>query len=139
MARPGRTPPPRSDGFYVPGANPDRDNSGNPADPPDAVNRHIAGSPATAQADTDVVTAADYPTMWARLKITHDSMHGFVAMGGAYISFRDPFVFFLHSNVDRLYAMWQTAVGHPERRFQEREPDVRKRFLLPFAPSDSVG
>lgn len=105
----------RSDGFYVPGANPDRDNSGNPADPPDAVNRHIAGSPATAQADTDVVTAADYPTMWARVKITHDSMHGFVAMGGAHTSFRDPFVFFLHSNVDRLFAMWQTAVGHPER------------------------
>jgi hypothetical protein len=105
----------RNDGFYVPGANPDRDNSGNPADPPDAVNRSIAGSPATAQDDNDVLAAPDYPAMWARLKITHDAMHGFVAMGGAHISFRDPFVFFLHSNVDRLYAMWQTAVGHPER------------------------
>jgi hypothetical protein len=109
------TAPWRSDGFYVPGANPDRDNSGNPADPPDAVNRHISGSPATAQADADVLAAPDYPTMWARLKVTHDAMHGFVAMGGAHISFRDPFVFFLHSNVDRLYAMWQTQVGHPER------------------------
>lgn len=105
----------RNDGFYVPGANPDRDNSGNPADPPDAVNRFIAGAPATAQDDNDILTAPDYPTMWARLKIVHDAMHGFVAMGGAHISFRDPFVFFLHSNVDRLYAMWQTAVGHPER------------------------
>ena len=105
----------RSDGFYVPGANPDRDNSGNPADPPDAVNRFIDGSPATAQDDIDVLNAPDYPTMWALLKNTHDAMHGFVAMGGAHISFRDPFVFFLHSNVDRLYAMWQTAVGHPER------------------------
>lgn len=105
----------RSDGFYVPGANPDRDNSGNPADPPDTVSRSINGSPASAQADTDVVNAPDYPIMWARLKITHDAMHGFVTMGGAHISFRDPFVFFLHSNVDRLYAMWQTAVGHPER------------------------
>ena len=42
-------------------------------------------------------------------------MHGFVNMGGQHISFRDPFVFLLHSNVDRLFAMWQTAHGHPER------------------------
>jgi hypothetical protein len=31
------------------------------------------------------------------------------------MSFRDPVVFLLHSNVDRLWAMWQTQVGHPER------------------------
>ena len=42
-------------------------------------------------------------------------MHGFVAMGGQHISFRDPFVFLLHSNVDRLFAMWQTRPGHPDR------------------------
>jgi Common central domain of tyrosinase/von Willebrand factor type A domain len=105
----------RSDGFYVPGASPDRDSSGNPADPPDTVSRFVDGSPASASDDNGVVTAGDYPTMWARLKIVHDAMHGFVAMGGAHISFRDPFVFLLHSNVDRLFAMWQTAPGHPER------------------------
>src|SRR5712692_2767398 len=38
----------RTDGFYVPTASPDRDSSGNPADPPKAVNRFVAGSPATA-------------------------------------------------------------------------------------------
>ncbi len=109
------TAPWRNDGFYVPGASPDRDSSSNPADPPDTVSRHVAGSPASVTEDNDIISAPDYPTMWARLKIVHDAMHGFVAMGGTHISFRDPFVFLLHSNVDRLFAMWQTAPGHPER------------------------
>jgi hypothetical protein len=49
------------------------------------------------------------------LETVHNAMHGFVNMGGAHISFRDPFVFLLHSNVDRLFAAWQTQSGHPER------------------------
>lgn len=104
-----------SDGLYVPDASPDRDTSSNPADPPKTVTRFIAGSPASASSDAGVVNAPDYPTMWVRLRSIHDAMHGFVSMGGAHVSFRDPFVYFLHSNVDRLFAMWQTAVGHPER------------------------
>ena len=36
-------------------------------------------------------------------------------MGDPHTSFRDPFVFLLHSNVDRLFAKWQTSNGHPER------------------------
>ena len=32
-----------------------------------------------------------------------------------HIAFRDPWVFLLHSNVDRLYAKWQTDPNHPER------------------------
>lgn len=105
----------RGDGFYVPGANPDRDSSGNPADPPDTVSRFVDGSPASVAGDNDIIGAPDYPTMWDLLRTVHNAMHGFVAMGGQHISFRDPFVFLLHSNVDRLFAMWQTAVGHPER------------------------
>jgi hypothetical protein len=105
----------RSDGFYVPGASPDRDDSGNPADPPDTVVRFVDGSPATVTDDNDIIDALDYPTMWQRLRVVHNDMHGFVAMGGQHVSFRDPFVYLLHSNVDRLYAMWQTAPGHPER------------------------
>ena len=42
-------------------------------------------------------------------------MHGFVNMGDRHISFRDPFVFLLHSNVDRLFARWQTNPDYPER------------------------
>lgn len=104
-----------SAGYYVPGASPDRDTSGNPADPPIVVNRSVSGSPASASDDDDVVDAPDFPTMRGLLETIHDAMHGFVKMGGQHISFRDPFVFLLHSNVDRLYAKWQTQAGHPER------------------------
>ena len=106
----------RNDGFYLPTASPDRDSAGGTAaDPPLTVNRHVDGSPATQAGDDGILNALDYPTMWPLMKIVHDAMHGFVAMGGAHISFRDPFVFLLHSNVDRLFAMWQTAPGHLDR------------------------
>ena len=42
-------------------------------------------------------------------------MHGFIAMGPQHRTFEDPFVFLLHSNVDRLFARWQTDPQHPER------------------------
>ena len=45
------------------------------------------------------------------LEIIHNAVHGFVNMGGAHVSFRDPFVFLLPSNVDRVYAVWQTQAG----------------------------
>lgn len=104
-----------SAGYYVPGASLHRDATGNPADPPDSVVRSVSGSPASIGSDNGVVNAADYPTMRNLLEPIHDSMHGFVNMGGQHISFRDPFVFLLHSNVDRLFAKWQTQAGHPER------------------------
>jgi hypothetical protein len=116
-------------GFYAPHADPFRsDNSfdpnNNPADPPQLVRRAIAGSPVDPRRDEAVVEADDYPTMsgqeqadgsFSGLSGIHDEMHGFVNMGGSHISFRDPFVFLLHSNVDRLFALWQTQPGHPER------------------------
>lgn len=105
----------RSAGYYVPGASLVRDSSGNPADPPDTVYRYVAGSPASSQGDDDIRTALDFPTMRVLMETVHDAMHGFVAMGGRHISFRDPFVFLLHSNVDRLFALWQTQPGNPGR------------------------
>lgn len=102
-------------GYYVPGATPHRDASGNPADPPRTVVRHVDGAPTAPGNDTNVVNAANYPTMRGLLEDIHNAMHGFVNMGGAHISFRDPFVFLLHSNVDRLFARWQTDPAHRER------------------------
>jgi hypothetical protein len=93
--------------YYVPGATPHRDATGNPADPPRTVERNVAGSPATVTEDRAVVVAANYSTMRGQLELIHNRMHGFVNMGGAHISFRDPFVFLLHSNVDCLFALWQ--------------------------------
>ncbi len=64
-----------------------------------------------------IIAADDYQTMagqplpdgihFSALEGIHDRMHGFVNMGNQHISFRDPFVFLLHSNVDRLFALWQ--------------------------------
>jgi hypothetical protein len=75
--------------------------------------------PATLAQDAAVLAAGDYAQMRLVLERIHNDMHGFVNMGGAHISFRDPFVFLLHSNVDRLFARWQTDPDHPERL----EPD----------------
>jgi hypothetical protein len=98
-----------SAGYYVPGATPHRDATGNPADPPRAVNRFVAGSPASATQDQAIVAAGDYVTMRNLLEAVDNAMHGFVFMGGTHISFRDPFVFLLHSNVDRLFALCRSS------------------------------
>jgi len=47
----------------------------------------------------------------------HGAAHGYIGgnLGDPHLSFRDPFVFLLHSNIDRLCAMWQRQPGHPER------------------------
>ncbi|HEX6714695.1 MAG TPA: tyrosinase family protein [Thermoleophilaceae bacterium] len=103
-----------SAGYYVPGAALARDSTGNPADPPAVVNRHVSGSPASATEDAGLIGENDFAGMRVRLENVHNAMHGFVSMGGQHISFRDPFVFLLHSNVDRLFAMWQTQPAHPE-------------------------
>jgi hypothetical protein len=105
----------RNDGFYLPGANPDRITSGNPADPPSTVTRFVSGSPITAQTENDILNTLDFADMRLLMESAHNAMHGFVNMGGAHISFRDPFVFLLHSGQDRIYARWQTDPTHPER------------------------
>jgi len=104
-----------SAGYYVPGASPHRDATSNPADPPRTVVRFVSGSPASVAGDNAVLNAGDYATMRGLLESVHNAMHGFVNMGSAHVSFRDPFVFLLHSNVDRLLARWQTDPAHPER------------------------
>jgi hypothetical protein len=52
------------------------------------------------------------------LELAHNRAHGYIGgtVGGdAHFAFHDPFVFFLHSNVDRLWAMWQTTPGQSWR------------------------
>ena len=111
-------------GYYVPGTPNDRDVTGNPADPCADVFRDISGSPLAAdritKADgTGILDQVDFAAMRALMETAHNEMHGFVNMGSAHISFRDPFVFLLHSNQDRLYARWQTDPAHPERLVPE--------------------
>jgi Common central domain of tyrosinase len=52
------------------------------------------------------------------LTLAHNIAHGYIGgtVGGdAHFAFLDPFVFLLHSNVDRLWAMWQTTPGQSWR------------------------
>jgi hypothetical protein len=109
-----------SAGYYVPGTPNDRVVTENPADPCADVYRNVSGSPLAAdrvtKADgTGILDQLDFADMRTKMESAHNEMHGFVNMGNAHISFRDPFVFLLHSNQDRLYARWQTDPAHPER------------------------
>jgi hypothetical protein len=112
-----------SAGFYVPGATPFRsddefDPSNNPFDPPRRITRNVRnGAPVTPEEDAAVINAADFPTMRLLLEGSHGAAHVFIGgtLGDAHTSFRDPFVYLLHSNVDRLFAMWQLQPSHPER------------------------
>jgi hypothetical protein len=99
-----------SAGFYVPGAVNDRIVTDNPADPCSDVFRDINGSD-----DDGVLNSLDFHDMREAMEAIHDNMHGFVNMGNPHISFRDPFVFMLHSNVDRLFARWQTDTAVTDR------------------------
>jgi Common central domain of tyrosinase len=64
--------------------------------------------------DSEIVDAPTYQTVRTLLERKHDAAH-FVYFGGtfvnAHISFHDPYALLLHSNVDRLFAMWQAQVG----------------------------
>jgi hypothetical protein len=111
-------------GFYKPGADPYRGDSAfdtehnNPVDPPRTLTRGYTGGTFPASTDTDIVNAPDYKTMWGLLEDAHNSAHSSVlggTIGDAHVAFRDPLVFLLHSNVDRLFARWQTDPAHPER------------------------
>ena len=106
-----------SAGFYNPITADHRDATGNPADPPNSITRNCVGNKHPLSVDTGIVNAADFPSMRLLMESAHDTAHGFIGgtLNFPHISFRDPIVFLLHSNVDRLYAKWQTQAGHPQR------------------------
>jgi hypothetical protein len=51
------------------------------------------------------------------LQGAHNTAHGYIGgtLGQQHFSFHDPFVFLLHSNADRLWALWQQASGQDWR------------------------
>ena len=112
-----------SAGLYNPNANPNRDSSDNPFDPPLHITRGVGElgiSLPTPADDQHVLDAPDFVEFHNRISLPHASMHSYI--GGAtgtlsdpHTSFRDPFVFLLHSNIDRLLAQWQRNPTHPER------------------------
>jgi hypothetical protein len=130
-----------SAGFYDPlagtsGHPQNRDAAGGtPADPPQFVTRPSnypgpAPSPLiTAAQENQILALVNYGpgaatnpgpfnpsqffrTAWENI---HNSAHPYFADISPHNAFRDPFVFLLHSNVDRVFAMWQCDPLHPER------------------------
>jgi len=53
-----------------------------------------------------------FRTAWEDI---HNSAHPYFADISPHDAFRDPFVYLLHSNIDRIFAMWQCDPMHPER------------------------
>ncbi|GFF34167.1 common central of tyrosinase domain-containing protein [Aspergillus udagawae] len=127
----------------TPGHPNDRDDTLNPADPPKSVTRpntypgpppaplrgmnaaeenRILGlqnfGPAVAhydQRDINFNTNIKPSFFRTALEDIHDQAHVYFANISPHDAFRDPFVFLLHSNVDRIFAMWQCDSSHPER------------------------
>ncbi|HUS10990.1 MAG TPA: tyrosinase family protein, partial [Pyrinomonadaceae bacterium] len=96
----------------------------NPADPPKNRARNVqSGAPPIGSANWPsdatfmmVATYADFDSlMQGPTGNAHSEAHSWLGLGNAHTSFRDPLVFLLHSNVDRLWATWQTQPGHTDR------------------------
>jgi hypothetical protein len=83
-----------------------------------AANANADGTPALA-ADDAILSPSnnEFTAFNAALQNAHNNAHGFIGgtLGNAHFSFHDPFVFLLHSNMDRLWAKWQTDPSFPER------------------------
>jgi hypothetical protein len=125
--------------FYDPqagqsGHSPDRDVTENPVDPPTDIRRtKTAAGPLVptnivngsgfgvscpnlmVNNDGDLTSPSTYPEFRIRLECLHNLSHGYIAAVSPHDAFRDPLVFLLHSNVDRIFARWQTDPNHPER------------------------
>jgi hypothetical protein len=104
-----------------------RDDTGDPVDPPQVIRREcLAGAPGV-PSDATILSSADgdpQAQQWTAFRqaveSAHDTAHTFFGFPDGTISqihsaFEDPFVFLLHSNVDRLFAQWQTAAGEDWR------------------------
>jgi hypothetical protein len=68
--------------------------------------------------DATILAPTNFTAFVNLLKGAHDNVaHSYI--GGTitdpHFSFHDPFVFLLHSNLDRIWATWQRAPGHQDR------------------------
>jgi hypothetical protein len=87
--------------------------------------RNVAGGAAPPQppqipSDADILASSDFTAFDNIINgpgDAHGIAHGYIGgtLSDPHYSFSDPFVFLLHSNLDRLWAMWQRAPGHLER------------------------
>ena len=127
----------------------------------DVIWRNVRSGAPPLASDVSVVTAGDsapealqFQQMNVALQAAHNTAHGYIGgtIGLAHFSFHDPFVFLLHSNTDRLFALWQLAPGREWRLDPDRvygragsapaivsnlEPWAGGEGLRPWAPPDN--
>jgi hypothetical protein len=91
--------------------------------------RNCHGGEPPSEEDNMIVFSADnedkriqYSVFNDRLQKSHNRSHDYIGgcIGNSEYSFHDPFVFLLHSNVDRLFARWQTRPDTSSQKFSWR-------------------
>ncbi|MFV2061624.1 MAG: tyrosinase family protein [Gammaproteobacteria bacterium] len=103
-----------------------RNQTGDPAAPPQSITRNMQTGAPIIPPDLDVINSANHLSIdqqWATFRVNledgilHNSLHGWIGgnIASGDTAFEDPFVFMFHSNIDRLWAMWQTAPGYDWR------------------------
>ena len=113
-------PNPKGDRYR--GIDPFDEAHSNPFDPPIEIKRDKANGTLESFAkdnsqpffsDDDIISSCTYSEMRNKLEHVHNLAHVYIGgtIGEPHTSFRDPFVFLLHSNVDRLFAAWQRRPG----------------------------
>jgi len=116
------------DSLYDPMAIIDRDTTDNPADPPRGIFRNMnfgsgIGAPNIELWEDIVASANNLPQerqfrrFRQRLENAHNTLHNYIGgtIGDPHTAFRDPFIFLLHSNIDRIWASWQKIQGQQWR------------------------
>jgi hypothetical protein len=86
--------------------------------------------------DKEIIESEDYSEMRRKLEHVHNWAHNYIGgtIGDPHTAFRDPFVFLIHSNVDRLFAAWQLRKGfewrlQPEKVFGDDEKNSEKNTV----------
>ena len=122
----------------------------NPVDPPITLTRekkegtleeYMKRRKATFYTDQEIIEAENYSEMRLKLEHVHNYAHNYIggSIGDAHTAFRDPFIFLLHSNVDRLFAAWQLRKGQefenridPEKVYGYEKDTEAKGSTSPF-------
>jgi hypothetical protein len=113
-------PHPKGDRYR--GVDPFDEAHSNPFDPPIEIKRDKPAGTLESFAkkinqpfysDDDIISSCTYTEMRNKLEHVHNLAHVYIGgtIGEAHTSFRDPFVFLIHSNVDRIFAAWQRRPG----------------------------
>lgn len=132
-----------------------RDQTGSFTDPPREVTRACQPGAPAVPSDASIISSSDgvpQAQQWTAFRTavesSHNSAHGFFgagsSIGNPHTSFEDPFVYLLHSNVDRLFAMWQTQSGQdwrldPDQVYGDQsETTGEKSILAALQPWDGT-